>query len=196
MVAPTNPPPEKPGTDIVPWVGYVTQREADFRFAEIVRFYDTILAEKDRAIQIALDAANDARTTALATQEKRLDEMNHFRHDLEESASRNITRTEAELASKTALDKVDALRETFDQRFTDLLGRLETTKDEAGRQTQAIMLALANRVTVDSFGDYQERQDDQALSGRRALSAAVLAVGLGVASVVTSILIAVLQGHR
>jgi transketolase len=130
-----------------------------------------------RELRVAFDAAQQAIDKAEHAQELRNEQMNAFRQQLTEQAATFV------------------LREVMDQRWEDQQERADGQRDEWNRQIQTIMLALANRLTKEEFKQYQDRQDDQVTSGKRSLNAAMVAILLGAASVVTSIVVAIIENH-
>lgn len=142
-----------------------------------------------KELQTAFSAAQRAIEKAEQAQDKRNDEASDFRQELSDRTSEFPTR-----------EVIDARFSEFDKRLLagteELSKRLYEEREAKGRENQAMLLALANRVTNEAFDQYVDRQEDLRAGNRRASNQALISIVLAVFTTVGGIvLVIVTHGH-
>jgi hypothetical protein len=150
-------------------------------------------------LRIAFSAAQLAITKAEAAQNKRNDEAAIFASQLTDRVAQFPTRA------------------YIDARFDDISGRFETAttaisdrvyaeRDAKSREMQGLKLLLAERLTIEAFDTYvdrqeelrqaaQNRQEDLQTTAKRQATTIWVGVGLGVGSLLVTIIIAIVTHH-
>lgn len=142
-----------------------------------------------KELKIAFDAAQLAILKAEASQNKRNDETNRF--------SAVLTDRVAQFPTREFVDaRFDDFSERLDVFKADITNRLYAESDGKTREIQAMKLALADRVTTDSFDAYVDKQEDLKVSGRRASAQAAISVGIALITLIGGIIFTVVShGH-
>lgn len=158
-----------------------------------VESIETLLREHVEAaakeLQTAFNAAQRAMDKAEMAQDKRNDDADSFRKQTSELIARFPTR-----------DYIDTRLDDFGARYQaateELSKRLYDERQARGQESQTMLLALANRITNESFDQYVERQEDLQTSARRSQVNASISVAIAVLSVAVSIALAIFtHGH-